>query len=61
MRHVDDALAGRLEALIDEYWSDLNQSLLADASIEDYFYFAWCFVRWAGGEFEPGARLMSER
>lgn len=42
---------------LDAYWEALQASQLADKSIEDYFYFAYCFVRWCNGEFEPGAKV----
>jgi hypothetical protein len=42
---------------LDEYWQTLQDSALAERSIEDYYYFAECFVRWTEGTFEPGAQL----
>jgi len=46
-----------LDALLDDYWTLLQSTQLADKSIEDYYYFALCFVRWCNGEFIPGANL----
>lgn len=46
-----------LDQMLDEYWKELMVSPLADKSIEDYYYFALCFVRWSKGEFEPGLRV----
>jgi hypothetical protein len=41
--------------LLDGYFETLENSTLADKSVEDYYYFAECFVRWADGSFVPGA------
>jgi hypothetical protein len=46
-----------LDALLDDYWALLQTSLLTDKSVEDYYYFAMCFVRWTKGEFIPGERV----
>jgi len=46
-----------LDELLDDYWTLLQASRLADKSIEDYYYFAMCFVRWSKGEFIPGQNL----
>jgi len=42
---------------LDEYWQFLQDSALADKSIQDYYYFAECFVRWIDGEFRPGQTI----
>lgn len=39
---------------LDRYFEALESSTLADKSVEDYYYFAECFVRWIDGTFEPG-------
>jgi len=39
---------------LDQYFQVLENSTLADKSVEDYYYFAECFVRWADGDFVPG-------
>jgi len=57
MRPADER---RLQGELDRYWDVLHRSQLADKSIEDYFYFAECFVRWMRGEFTPGGMLRSE-
>jgi len=46
-----------LKTLLDQYWDELQKSQLADKSVEDYWYFAHCFVRWANGEFVPGGNV----
>lgn len=46
-----------IQNAITEYWKVLQASQLADKSTEDYFYFAYCFVRWMNGEFEPGGSI----
>jgi hypothetical protein len=45
---------------LDRYWDVLQRSQLADKSIEDYYYFAECFVRWTRGQFTPGRTLVDE-
>ena len=42
---------------LDQYWQTLQVSELTDKSIEDYYYFAECFVRWCEGTYEPGSNL----
>lgn len=42
---------------LDQYWTVLQESQLADKSIEDYYYFAECFVRWIDGTFTPGEKI----
>lgn len=54
---ITQTTTNNLQVLMDEYWEALQASQLADKSIEDYFYFAYCFVRWCNGEFEPGAKV----
>lgn len=49
-----------LDEQLDEYWRELCVSALADKSIEDYYYFAYCFVRWTKGEFEPGLKVRGD-
>jgi hypothetical protein len=39
---------------LDEYFQVLESGPLADKSVEDYYYFAECFVRWVDGDFTPG-------
>jgi hypothetical protein len=39
---------------LDDYFKSLESSQLAAKSIEDYYYFAECFVRWIDGTFIPG-------
>jgi hypothetical protein len=46
-----------LENDLEEYWNVLQASKLADKSVEDYYYFAMCFVRWVNGTFIPGDKV----
>ena len=59
MGHVSAATDKEIDTLLDEYWTALQDSPLADSSVEDHFYFAYAFVRWSRGEFEPGATIRS--
>ena len=43
---------------LDNYWELLHKSPLAERSIEDYYYFAECFVRWMDGSFVPGDKVV---
>ena len=45
---------GRIWRALDEYAEVLHVSSLTDNSVQDYFYFAECFVRWMDGDFTPG-------
>jgi hypothetical protein len=45
---------------LDSYWEALQASRLSDNSVEDYYYFAECYVRWLEGSFTPGARLEAQ-
>ena len=42
---------------LEEYWSVLQSGRLAEKSVEDYYYFAMCFVRWLEGSFTPGENV----
>lgn len=46
-----------MKALLEEYFEVLQRSALTDKSVEDYYYFAFCFVRWCNGEFTPGGAV----
>jgi hypothetical protein len=48
---------GKMRELLDEYWTVLQDSQLTDSSVQDYYYFAECFVRWISGTFTPGSKL----
>lgn len=39
---------------LDSYFEVLESSQLAEKSVEDYYWFAECFVRWIDGTFTPG-------
>jgi hypothetical protein len=45
---------------LDQYFDVLQRSQLAEKSVEDYYYFAECFVRWVNGEFTPGQNIRNE-
>lgn len=47
-------LVNSLYRLFDEYVTELQESELSAASIEDYRYFAECFVRWLHNDYTPG-------
>lgn len=51
---VNRHMLTQIDPLLDEYWDALMETALADKSIEDYWYFAYCFCRWMKGEFTPG-------
>jgi len=46
-----------MDEQLEEYWQILQASRLTDKSIEDYYYFAMCFVRWMNGSFTPGENV----
>lgn len=46
-----------LDDQLEEYWTVLQGSKLTDKSVEDYYYFAMCFVRWINGSFIPGEKV----
>jgi hypothetical protein len=46
-----------IDGKLEEYWTVLQASKLTDKSIEDYYYFAFCFVRWMNGSFHPGENV----
>jgi hypothetical protein len=50
-------ISGDLWGDLEEYWSVLRESKLAEKSVEDYYYFAMCFIRWVEGSFVPGENL----
>jgi hypothetical protein len=46
-----------MDRYLENYWNTLQASRLADKSVEDYYYFAMCFVRWINGSFTPGENI----
>lgn len=50
-------LVALLDQAVEEYWDELQESPLTNKSVEDYFWFAYCFVRWCRGEFSPGSHV----
>jgi len=53
----NDPIGGVMDEQLEEYWQILQASRLTDKSIEDYYYFAMCFVRWMNGSFTPGENV----
>jgi hypothetical protein len=49
--------AEQMDKQLEQYWDVLQASRLADKSVEDYYYFAMCFVRWMNGSFIPGEKV----
>jgi len=49
--------ATELDIKLEDYWQVLQSSNLAEKSMEDYYYFAFCFVRWINGSFVPGGTI----
>lgn len=57
MVRISQITSREMQNALDEYWEVLQTSQLSDKSVEDYFYFAFCFVRWMNGNFTPGSNL----
>ena len=54
----DDALR-QVQAALDRYGAEVNESLLARTTKDTYLLHARNFVRWLDDDFEPGATLSS--
>lgn len=58
---VEIVNVGDIDEQLDAYWDVLCESDLTDKSMDDYYYFAYCFVRWMKGDFDPGANVEGRR
>ena len=56
-RRLETALVRRVEEALAEYEAEVTASRLKPSSKRTYLLHARHFVRWLGGDFEPGGSL----